>query len=123
MLKSVINGLTTQSTATVGQKIMLFADDGTPIGKMQAPTEQQGTSIVYEQAAQDTTPSTTASAATMGQLYLVGTQSGTKGQYITIEDDSTNPSTYSWLKIGTTEITISIASEQEVRSIVTDYLT
>ena len=106
-LKSVINGLTTQSTATVGQKIMLFASDGTPIGKMQAPTEQQGTSIVYEQAAQDTTPSATASAATMGMLYLVGTQSGTKGQYITIEDDSTNPSTYSWLKIGTTAIDLS----------------
>lgn len=106
-LKSVINRLTTQSTATVGQKIMLFASDGTPIGKMQAPTEQQGTSIVYEQAAQDTTPSATASAATMGMLYLVGTQSGTKGQYITIEDDSTNPSTYSWLKIGTTAIDLS----------------
>lgn len=109
-LKSVINGLTTQGTATVGQKIMLFADDGTPIGKMQAPTEQQGTSIVFEENAQataSTQPSTTASAATMGKLYLVGPASGTKYQWITIEDDSTNPSTFSWLQIGSTEIDLS----------------
>ena len=54
MLKSVMNGLSTQSTATTGQKIMLFDTDGTPIGKMQAPTDQQGTAIVFDENSQAT---------------------------------------------------------------------
>jgi len=39
MLKSVINGLSAQSTGSAGQKIMVYAADGTPAGKMQAPTK------------------------------------------------------------------------------------
>lgn len=130
MLKSVINGLSTQSTATTGQKIMIFASDGTPVGKMQAPTEQQGTAIQFEENAQATAttpPSATAGQATMGLLYLVGSTSGTKWQWITLEDDSTNPSTYSWLQIGSTEVDLSqyaraeYATEANVRAIVSGY--
>lgn len=75
------------------------------------------------QATATTPPSTTASANTLGKIYLVGPQTGTKYQWITEKDESTTPATYSWQQIGTTEITILIASDQEVRSIVTDYLT
>lgn len=130
MLKSVINGLSTQSTATTGQKIMIFASDGTPVGKMQAPTEQQGTAIQFEEnahATATTPPSATAGQATMGLLYLVGSTSGTKWQWITLEDDSTNPSTYSWLQIGSTEVDLSqyaraeYATEANVRAIVSGY--
>lgn len=130
MLKSVMNGLSTQSTATTGQKIMLFDTDGTPVGKMQAPTDQQGTAIQFEQNAQataSTPPSTTASAATMGLLYIVGPDYGTKWQWITLEDDSTNPSTYSWLQIGSTDVDLSqyaraeYATETAVRNIVKNY--
>jgi hypothetical protein len=131
MLKSVMNGLNTQSTATVGQKIMIFADDGTPIGKMQAPTEQQGAPLVFEENAQataSTQPSDTASDETMGKLYLVGPSSGTKFQWITIENDSVTPATYSWLPIGTTDVDLSqyakdvVATDEEVRAIVDDYV-
>ena len=130
MLKSVMSGLTTQSTATVGQKIMLFANDGTPIGKMQAPTEEQGAPIQFDennQATATTQPSTTAGSATMGKLYLVGPKLGTKWQWITLEDDSTTPSTYSWLQIGTTDVNLSqyapanYATETAVRNIVKNY--
>lgn len=130
MLKSVMNGLTTQSTATVGQKIMLFADDGTPIGKMQAPTEEQGAPIQFEennQATSTTPPSTTAGSATMGKLYLVGSAAGAKYQWITLEDDSTTPSTYSWLQIGSTDADLSqyaraeYATDAAVRNIVRNY--
>ena len=130
MLKSVMNGLSTQSTATTGQKIMLFDTDGTPIGKMQAPTDQQGTAIVFDensQATATTPPSTTAGAATMGLLYIVGPQAGTKWQWITLEDDSTTPSTYSWLQIGSTDVDLSqyaraeYATETAVRNIVKNW--
>lgn len=130
MLKSVMSGLTTQSTATVGQKIMLFADDSTPIGKMQAPTEEQGAPIQFDennQATATTQPSTTAGSDTMGKLYLVGPQLGTKWQWITLENDSTTPSTYSWLQIGTTDVDLSqyapanYATETAVRNIVKNY--
>lgn len=109
-LKAIMTDLTTQGTATVGQKIMLFNEQNNPIGKMQAPTGQQGTSIVFEEndsATSSTEPSDTASALTMGKLYLVGPASGTKYQWITLEDDSTNPSTFSWLQIGSTQIDLS----------------
>ena len=109
-LKAIMTSLTTQGTATVGQKIMLFNEQNNPIGKMQAPTGQQGTSIVFEEndsATSSTEPSDTASALTMGKLYLVGPASGTKYQWITLEDDSTNPSTFSWIQIGSTEIDLS----------------
>lgn len=130
MLKAVMGRLSTQSTATTGQKIMIFASDGTPVGKMQAPTEQQGTAIQFEENAQATAttpPSATAGQATMGLLYLVGSTSGTKWQWITLEDDSTNPSTYSWLQIGSTEVDLSqyaraeYATEANVRAIVSGY--
>lgn len=130
MLKSVMSGLTTQSTATVGQKIMLFADDSTPIGKMQAPTEEQGAPIQFDennQATATTQPSTTAGSDTMGKLYLVGPKLGTKWQWITLENDSTTPSTYSWLQIGTTDVDLSqyapanYATETAVRNIVKNY--
>ena len=129
-LKSVMGRLSNQSSATVGQKIMLFDEDNTPIGKMQAPTEQQGTSILFEEDAQATAttpPSTTASEATMGLLYLVGPQNGTKYQWITLENDSTTPAAYSWLQIGSTNVDLSqyaradYATESAVRSIVSDY--
>ena len=130
MLKSVINGLSSQSTATVGQKIMLFASDGTPIGKMQAPTAKQGTSIIFDEnnsATATTPPSTTAGSSTMNKLYLVGPESGTKWQWITLEDDSSTPSTYSWLQIGATDVDLSqyaraeYATEANVRAIVSGY--
>ena len=109
-LKAIMTGLTTQGTATVGQKIMLFNEQNNPIGKMQAPTGQQGTSIVFEEndsATSSTEPSDTASTLTMGKLYLVGPASGTKYQWITIENDSVDPATYSWLNIGTTNVDLS----------------
>ena len=126
MLKSIMRGLSNQSTASVGQKIMLFDANNNPIGKMQAPTDSQGTAIVFDENAQATAttqPSTTASENTMGKLYLVGSTSGTKYQWITIEDDSTTPSTYSWLQIGTTAIDIStyFGTEISVRNIVRNY--
>lgn len=116
-LKAIMTGLTTQGTATVGQKIMLFNEQNNPIGKMQAPTGQQGTSIVFEEndsATSSTEPSDTASALTMGKLYLVGPASGTKYQWITLEDDSTNPSTFSWLQIGSTQIDLSLYATFEI---------
>lgn len=130
MLKSVMSRLTEQSTATVGQKIMLFDDNNMPIGKMQAPTEQQGSSVQYEENAQATAttePSATAGTATMGKLYLVGPKTDTKYQWITIEDDSVSPSTYSWRQIGSTDIDLSqyaraeYATEEDVRNIVRNY--
>ena len=126
MLKSVMGRLSTQSTASVGQKIMVFDENNNPIGKMQAPTEQQGTALIYElnaSATATTEPSATASAATMGKLYLVGPQSGTKYQWITLEDDSDTPSVYSWLNIGTTQIDLSTyeAPESEIRNIVKNW--
>lgn len=130
MLKSVMGRLSNQSSATVGQKIMLFGADDTPTGKMQAPTEQQGTAVKYEQNAQATAttqPSVTASEDTMGLLYLVGPQNGTKYQWITIEDDSVTPSVFSWLQIGSTDIDLSqyaraeYATEEAVRNIVKNY--
>ena len=130
MLKSVMGRLSNQSTATVGQLIMLHASDGTPAGKMQAPTDQQGTSIIFDEnssATATTEPSVTAGQATMGKLYLVGPELGTKWQWITLEDDSTTPSTYSWLQIGATDIDLSqyaraeYATEQSVRAIVSGY--
>ena len=130
MLKSVMGRLSNQGTATVGQKIMLFDDSGLPVGKMQAPTEEQGTSIQFDENAQATSstpPSATASDETMGMLYLVGPQQGTKYQWITLEDDSTTPSTYSWLPIGTTDVDLSqyapanYATESAVRNIVRNW--
>lgn len=75
------------------------------------------------QATITTQPSVTAGAATKGKIYLVGPSSGTKYEWITLEDDSTTPSTYSWLNIGSTEMNFPIATEQNVRNIVRDYLT
>jgi hypothetical protein len=75
------------------------------------------------QATATTPPSTTAGVSTLGKIYLVGPQAGTKYQWITEVDESTTPNTYSWHQIGTTDITISIASEQDVRDIVDDYFT
>lgn len=126
MLKAVMGRLSTQGTASVGQKIMLFDDYNNPVGKMQAPTESQGTALVFEQNAQATSttePSATASATTMNKLYLVGPQSGTKWQWITLEDDSTTPSTYSWLNIGSTQIDLLTyeAPEQDIRNIVINW--
>ena len=130
MLKSVMNGLTTQSTATIGQLIMLHADDGTPNGKMQAPTGEQGTPLVFDennQATATTEPSVTAGSATMGKVYLVGPEAGTKWQWITLKDDSTNPATYSWLQIGPTDVDLSqyaraeYATETAVRNIVKNW--
>lgn len=126
MLKSVMRGLSNQSAASEGQKIMLFATDGTPVGKMQAPMEQEPAALVYDensQATATTEPSVAASAATMGKIYLVGPQSGTKYQWITLEDDSATPSTYSWLQIGSTQIDLTTyeAPEAEVRAIVTNW--
>ena len=126
MLKSVMKGLSTQSTASTGQKIMVFDENNNPIGKMQAPTEQQGTALIYElnaSATATTEPSATAGAATMGKLYLVGPQSGTKYQWITLEDDSDTPSVYSWLNIGTTQLDLSTyeAPESEIRNIVKNW--
>lgn len=126
MLKSVMRGLSNQSAASEGQKIMLFASDGTPVGKMQAPMEQESAALVFDennQATATTEPSVTASESTMGKIYLVGPQSGTKYQWITLEDDSATPSTYSWLQIGSTQIDLSTyeAPEAEVRAIVTNW--
>ena len=130
MLKSVMGKLSNQSTATVGQLIMLHANDGTPAGKMQAPTGQQGTTLVFDEnnaATATTEPSVTAGQATMGKLYLVGPETGTKWQWITLENDSTNPATYSWLQIGPTDIDLSqyaraeYATETNVRNIVKNY--
>lgn len=126
MLKSVMRGLNNQSAASEGQKIMLFASNDTPVGKMQAPIEQKSAALVFDensQATATTEPSVTASAATMGKIYLVGPQSGTKYQWITLEDDSTTPSTYSWRQIGSTQIDLSTyeAPESEVRAIVTNW--
>lgn len=126
MLKSVMRGLSNQSAASEGQKIMLFASDGTPVGKMQAPMEQEPAALVFDensQATATTEPSATAAAGTMGKIYLVGPKSGTKYQWITLEDDSTTPSTYSWLQIGSTQIDLSTyeAPESEVRAIVTNW--
>lgn len=126
MLKSVMRGLSNQSAASEGQKIMLFASDGTPVGKMQAPMEQESAALVFDensQAAATTEPSVTASESTMGKIYLVGPRIGTKYQWITLEDDSTTPSTYSWLQIGSTQIDLTTyeAPEAEVRAIVTNW--
>lgn len=81
-------------------------------------------SLAYEENAQATSatqPSVTASAATTGKLYLVGPASGTKYQWITLEDKSTSPTSFSWIQIGTTDIDLTTASEQSVRSIVSNY--
>lgn len=126
MLKSVMRGLSNQSAASEGQKIMLFASDDTPAGKMQAPIEQKSAALVFDensQATATTEPSVTASAATMGKIYLVGPQSGTKYQWITLEDDSATPSTYSWRQIGSTQIDLSTyeAPESEIRNIVKNW--
>lgn len=126
MLKSVMRGLNNQSAASEGQKIMLFASDGTPVGKMQAPVEQESAALVFDensQATATTEPSVTASESTMGKIYLVGPRIGTKYQWITLEDDSTTPSTYSWLQIGSTQIDLTTyeAPEAEVRAIVTNW--
>lgn len=126
MLKSVMRGLNNQSAASVGQKIMLFASDGTPVGKMQAPMEQESAALVFDensQAAATTEPSVTASESTVDKIYLVGPRSGTKYQWITLEDDSVSPSVYSWLQIGSTQIDLTTyeAPEDEVRAIVTNW--
>lgn len=139
MLKSVMRRLSTQSTASVGQKIMLYDNNDMPIGKMQAPTDDQGAPIQFgenNQATANTPPSATAGSATMGKLYLVGPKVGTKWQWITLEDDTTTPATYSWLQIGTTDVDLSqyartedlslyaraeYATEQSVRNIVRNY--
>lgn len=126
MLKSVMRGLNNQSAAAPGQKVMLFEDDGTPISKMQAPLNQPTIPLVFDENAQatpTTEPSVTASADTMGKIYLVGPSSGTKYEWITLEDDSTTPSVYSWLQIGSTQIDLSTyeAPESEVRAIVTNW--
>jgi hypothetical protein len=121
-----MRGLSNQSAAVPGQKVMLFESDGTPIGKMQAPVDQSATPLVFDensQATPTTEPSVTASADTMGKIYLVGPKSGTKYQWITLEDDSTTTSVYSWLQIGSTQIDLSTyeAPESEVRAIVTNW--
>lgn len=77
---------------------------------------------VNAQATASTPPSTTAGVNTMGKIYLVGPQVGTKYQWITEVDESTTPNTYSWQQIGTTDVTITIASEQDVRNIVKNYM-
>lgn len=81
-------------------------------------------SFIFDENAQATSttpPSVTASATTMGKIYLVGPATGTKYQWITEEDSSTTPSTYSWQQIGTTDINLQYASEQDVRGIVSRY--
>lgn len=83
------------------------------------------TTFVFEENAQATSttqPSTTASAGTLKKIYLVGAGNGTKYQWITLEDTSTTPSTYSWSNIGTTEITLTVATEANIRAIVTNYI-
>ena len=91
-------------------------------------SEAYYTGLVFEEnssATATTPPSVSASSSTMGKIYLVGPSSGTKYQWITEEDDSTTPSTYSWQQIGDTDVdfTSLIASEQSVRDIVKDYIT
>ena len=125
-LKNIMKNLPTQTTAQVGQKFMLYDDNNNPVGKMQAPTDSQGTALVFEpnaHATATTEPSATASAATMGKLYMVGPQTGTKYQWITLEDDSTTPSTYFWLNIGSTQIDLLTyeAPEQDIRNIVRNW--
>lgn len=85
-----------------------------------------GCSFVFEENAQATSstpPSVTASSGTTRYIYLVGPQTGTKYEWITVVDESTTPSTYSWQQIDTTDINLSIATEQSVRGIVTGYMT
>ena len=91
---------------------------------------KQGAAIIFEKndsATATTTPSVSPSADTVGLLYIVGPETGTKWQWITLEDDTTNPFTYSWLNIGTTDVDLSqyakaeYATEEAVRDIVIDY--
>ena len=91
-------------------------------------TEAHYVGLVFDENAQATSttpPSTTASSSTMGKVYLVGPSSGTKYQWVTVEDDSTTPSTYSWQQVGDTDVdfTSLIASEQNIRNIVKNYVT
>lgn len=49
----------------------------------------------------------TASASTMGKIYLVPNANGTKDEYVTIRSGSVGSYTYSWEEIGTTDIDLS----------------
>ena len=105
-LKNVMTALTKVGAAQQGQTIMIFDANGNPIGKIQAPTGDTTVAIIFEEKASataSTQPTTTASADTMGKLYLVGPSSGTKYQWITTESSGT----YSWLNIGSTAVDLS----------------
>ena len=118
MLKSVMGQLPTTSTAAIGQMQMVFDEYNNPVAKMQAPTQE------YKIPIQPASVKPTASAETMGIMWLIGPDAnGYYMQSVVLEDTSTTPSTYSWADLGTTQLDLSTyeAPESEIRNIVKNW--
>lgn len=117
-LKKIMKELPTTSTAAVGQLMMVFDEYFNPTAKMQAPTGE------FKIPIQPAATKPTASAQTMGIMWLIGPDAnGYYMQSVVLEDTSTTPSTYSWADLGTTQLDLSTyeAPESEIRNIVKNW--